>query len=87
MKKIIAILSFVLIFVSYSHAQGEVEAGRMSRNDLYGTAPVWQWAERLGHWEVILPVLPSIRRELPCIEVRKLWEQSIFLRKVQKWEM
>jgi hypothetical protein len=38
MKKIIAILSFVLIFVSYSHAQGEVEAGRMSRNDLYGTA-------------------------------------------------
>jgi long-subunit fatty acid transport protein len=38
MKRFIGLLVFVLTFVSYLFAQGEVEAGRMSRNDLYGTA-------------------------------------------------
>lgn len=38
MKRLISLCVFVLIFFSYSYSQGEVEAGRMSRNDLYGTA-------------------------------------------------
>jgi hypothetical protein len=38
MKRFISLFVFVLIFFSYLYAQGEVEAGRMSRNDLYGTA-------------------------------------------------
>jgi hypothetical protein len=38
MKRFISLFVFGLIFFSYLYAQGEVEAGRMSRNDLYGTA-------------------------------------------------
>ena len=38
MKKITYILLSLLLMVSYSYGQGEVEANQFSRNDLYGTA-------------------------------------------------
>lgn len=38
MKKLIFLCLSVLLFTSYSFSQGEVEANRMSRNDIYGTA-------------------------------------------------
>ena len=38
MKKITTILSFLILFSMLTHAQGEIDAQRFSREDLYGTA-------------------------------------------------